>query len=248
MRPIIGIPCATQKPESELGSGGSIAPQSYIRALEGAGASPILIPITDQESTLRSILNLLDGLLLCGGVDVDPVHFGEPPHPKLGEIDAPRDWVELTITRWALAEKLPILGICRGIQVLNVACGGPLWQDIESQAPDALPHQYVSGNPYSHLSHPVKIEPNSLLSRILGEHELMVNSLHHQAVKTAGQGLVASAHSPDGLIEGVDSSTGNWVVGVQWHPEWLLENVPAMKKLFAEFALACSGSSRGVEP
>ncbi len=214
-------------------------PQSYLQALEAAGAAPLLIPITKDKHVLQTLYETLDGLLLAGGVDIDPIHFGQAPHPALGKVDAQRDWVELTITPWALRDGKPILAICRGIQTLNVACGGTLWQDIATQAPEAIKHQYYPGYPYNRLSHTVKLEPDGRLAQILGDLELEINSLHHQAVKDVGQGLRVTARSPDGLIEALEGDGQAWVVAVQWHPEWLLDDDPRMSKLFAAFVSTC---------
>ena len=185
---------------------------------------PVPIPITDRESTLRTLYGLVDGLLLAGGVDVDPAQFGEEPHAALGKVDAARDRLELTLTRWALADGRPILGICRGIQTLNVACGGSLWQDIGSQVAGALEHKHQPGHSYQHLAHWVTIEPGSRLGALVGVEEVEVNSLHHQAAREPGRGLRAVAWAPDGVIEGLEGTGEAWVVGVQWHPEWLLDD------------------------
>jgi len=242
MKPIIGIPCAMQEPQDELGTRASAAPQSYLNALEAVGAAPLLIPVTEQESTLRTLYRHLDGLLLAGGVDLDPAHFHEQPHPKLGKVDAQRDWVELTLTRWALADGMSLLGICRGIQTINVACGGTLWQDIGAQVPDAIPHTFYPGHPNNLLAHSVEVEPGSCLASALGASVVKVNSLHHQAVKEVGAGLQVTGRAPDGLIEGLEGNGKAWVVAVQWHPEWLLNDDPRMKQLFATFAASCTNS------
>ena len=247
MKPIIGLPCAYQAPQDELGKGASAAPQSYLQALELAGGVPMLIPITDRESTLRRLYECMDGLLLVGGVDIDPAHYGESHHPELGKVDAQRDWTELALTPWALTDGLPVLGICRGIQTLNVAVGGSLWQDIAAQVPDALWHTYYPDYPYNRLSHSVKPEPESHLAEILVDPEVQVNSLHHQAVKDVGEGLWVTARSPDGMIEGLEGTGDAWVVGVQWHPEWLLNDDPRMRRLFEAFVLACERHGHGKE-
>lgn len=244
MKPIIGIPCAMQEPQEELGLGASAVPQSYLNALEGVGAVPLLIPITGQDSTLHRLYQHLDGLLLAGGVDLDPVLYGEVRHPKLGKVDAQRDWVELTLTRWALDDGLPLLGICRGIQTLNVACGGTLWQDIDAQLPDSLPHTFYPGHPYNLLAHAVQLEANSRLADTFGSLEVNVNSLHHQAVKAVGAGLRVTGRAADGLVEALEGNGKAWVAAVQWHPEWLLEDEPGMKQLFATFVTNCTNSHK----
>jgi putative glutamine amidotransferase len=202
----------------------------------------LLIPITHQESTLRAMYERIDGLLLAGGGDIDPAHFGELSHPKLGDVEADRDWVELTLTPWALSDGLPVFGICRGIQAINVAADGSLWQDIAAQVPDTIRHPYYPGYPYNRLSHSVRLEPDSRLLEILGDLELEVNSLHHQAIREIGRGLRVTALAPDGVIEGIEGNSEAWVVGVQWHPEWLIDDDPRMKRLFEAFVAACDVS------
>jgi putative glutamine amidotransferase len=133
---------------------------------------------------------------------------------------------------------MPVLGICRGIQTLNVAAGGSLWQDIAAQVPNALRHPWYPDYPRDRLSHSVKLEKDSLLAEILGAHKVDVNSLHHQAVKDAGSGLRVTAHAPDGVIEAIEGHGEEWVVGVQWHPECLLDNVLSMRRLFQAFVTA----------
>lgn len=239
MQPIIGIPCAFQAPQDELGRGASAVPQSYLRALETAGGVPLLIPVTDRESTLQALYQRIDGLMLVGGVDIEPARYGELPHPALGKVDERRDWVELTVTSWTLADGLPVFGICRGIQTLNVAAGGSLWQDIAAQVPNALKHPYYPDYPFNRLSHVVYLERDSRLAKVFGARELEVNSLHHQAVKEVGAGLRVTARSPDGMIEGIENNGKVWVVAVQWHPEWLLDDDARMMRLFEAFVAAC---------
>lgn len=236
--PLIGIPAALQEPQDELGAGASVVPQSYVRAVERVGGVPVPIPITDHESTLRALYRWIDGLLLAGGVDIDPAHYGEPRHRALGKVDAARDSVELTLTRWSLDDGRPILGICRGIQTLNVACGGSLWQDIGSQVPASLDHKHQPGHSYHHLAHPVSIEPSSRLGELVGVEEIEVNSLHHQAAKEFGRGLRPVAWAPDGVIEGLEGTGDAWIIGVQWHPEWLLDDA-RMFRLVQAFVQAC---------
>ncbi len=239
MKAIIGIPCACKTLADGSGRDASFIPQSYLQAIEMVDGVPLLIPITDRENTLRMLYQQIDGLLLAGGKDIAPARYGEEPHLQLGPVNTQRDWVEQTLTLWALADEMPLLGVCRGIQTLNVATGGSLWQDIAAQVPTAILHRYYPDYPFDRLSHSVQLEPGSRLEVILGERELEVNSLHHQAVKKVGAGLNVTARSPDGMVEGLESETDAWVVAVQWHPENLLENVPRMKRLFAAFVAAC---------
>ena len=240
MQPLIGIPCGALTSESALGSALSAVPQSYLEALEASGAAPLLVPVTGRESTLRALYRQIDALLLAGGADLDPAHYGQQRHPALRRVDSRRDWVELTLTGWALADDMPLLGICRGIQTLNVACGGSLWQDISAQVPACVRHRSRPGEPYNRLSHAVRVEPGSRLALILGDPELEVNSLHHQGIRDVGAGLRVTARAPDGLAEGLERDGDGWVVAVQWHPEWLLEDDPRMKRLFEAFVQASS--------
>jgi putative glutamine amidotransferase len=238
-RPVfVGIPAALQEPQDELGSGASVVPQSYIQAVQRAGAVPLPIPITDDGEILRALYHLIDGLLLAGGVDIDPSCYGQQPHPNLGKIDPARDRVELTLTRWALRDGLPILGICRGIQTLNVACDGTLWQDLGAQVPTALDHRHQPGQPYHRLTHSVTIAPDSRLADLIKTGEIQVNSLHHQAPRDIGRTLRPVAWAPDGIIEGLEGTGGAWIVGVQWHPEWLLDN-PRQLRLVQGFISNC---------
>jgi putative glutamine amidotransferase len=244
VQPLIGISCSMQEPQDELGREASAAPQSYLRAVELAGAVPVLIPITQQQTTLRAIYEHIYGLLLVGGADIQPQRYHEQPHPALGKTDPKRDWVEFSIASWALADGMPILGICRGIQVLNVMFGGSLWQDIGTQASDAIEHNFHPGYAYNRLSHAVRLERHSRLAEVFGALEVKVNSLHHQAVKKVGKGLRVTARAPDGIIEGLEGNGTAWVAGVQWHPEWLLGDDPRMKGLFETFVVKCREHQR----
>ena len=148
------------------------------------------------------------------------------------------------MVHWALEADLPVLAICRGIQVLNVAAGGTLWQDIASQIPNAAKHDYHPNYPEDYRAHTIKTVANSRLAEILGEDEMAVNSLHHQAIDSVGQGLRATAFAPDGIIEAVEGTRARWVVGVQWHPEWLVECDERMRGLFASFRQVCFDRSQ----
>jgi putative glutamine amidotransferase len=216
--------------------------QRYVRTLAAAGAVPWLIPLLpEDDSTLRAIYHQLDGVFLTGGVDVDPATYGEERHELCDRSDPARDWTELTLIRWALAEHKPVLGVCRGIQVINVACGGSLYQHIADQHPAAIKHDYFpTAQAYTrdYLAHSVRVDGDSRLGHVLGEPSVQVNSMHHQGIKRLAPGLRASAFAPDGLIEGVESANGTYLVGVQWHPEELAEVHPPMHRLFADFVRA----------
>jgi putative glutamine amidotransferase len=203
-----------------------------------AGGVPVLIPLLGDEDMLGVIYRRLDGLLLAGGVDIDPAHYGQAQHPQLGEVDALRDRVELLLPRWALRDGRPIFGICRGIQVLNVAAGGTLWQDISTQVETTIDHAACQhGTPRSGIVHTVEVIAGSKLASIVGEGELPVNSLHHQAVKDIAPGFVVTACAPDGIIEGLELPGHRFCVGVQWHPEEMTDDV-RMRRLFEELVAA----------
>ncbi len=213
---------------------------SYLQALAGAGGAPVIVPMDLEEESLLAIFDRLDGLVLPGGIDVAPTHYGETPHEKLGRVDEALDRTELTLARWAVSADLPLLAICRGIQVLNVALGGTLYQDIASQLPDALEHHRFRsrGYPPNDQAHAVTVEPDSRLVAAMGATEVTTNSRHHQAVKVPASELVTVAHTADGLIEGVEIPKARFVVGVQWHPENLVDEDPAMQRLFGSFVEA----------
>jgi len=208
---------------------------TYTRAVELAGGAPIAIPLQLTEETLSGIFAHLDGLLLAGGADVHPSEFGEEVAPFCGEIDRASDIVELNLLRWAMREQMPILGICRGLQMLNVAAGGTLYQDIAAQIPGALRHEHVQGDPHNRLAHSIEIEAQSRLARALGATRLAVNSQHHQAIKQVAPEWRVVARAPDGIVEGIESPNGQFVVGVQFHPEWLVDDDARMVRLFKEF-------------
>ena len=174
---------------------------------------------------------------------MDPATYGEAPHEKLGRIDPDRDRVELQLTRWCIEDKKPLLGLCRGLQVINVAAGGTLVQDIDAQFEGAIRHDYFPtyGFERDHVSHDVAVDPSSRLRTLVDLEQLPVNSMHHQGVKELGTGLVACAHSADGLIEAVESTNGHWMVGVQWHPEVFEADDPHARDLFRGFVAAARG-------
>jgi len=214
--------------------------RDYCASVARAGGAPVIIPLEMGVEHWRSMYERLDGLLLPGGVDVDPAHFGESPHRKLGRVDEALDEVELILARWALADNRPVFGVCRGIQVLNVAAGGTLYQDIPTQIPGAKPHSCSPPKyPRTQRVHTVQIEPGTRLAAALGTTECWTNSRHHQAVKDVAPGFEVTAHAPDGIIEGFEKTDAPFIVGVQWHPENLTADDDQMLGLFRAFVDAC---------
>lgn len=218
--------------------------QNYVQAVELAGGAPVIIPPHLSESQLRAVFEHLDGLLLSGGGDISPELFGEQDSGLLWSVDEWRDRAELALAQWVLAEELPLLAICRGVQVLNVAAGGTLVQDIPTQVPNALTHSTVAGRPKSSVAHTVEVEAGSHLATLVGDGQLGVNSAHHQAVKDVGADLLVTARAPDGIIEGLELPDHPFCIGVQWHPEAMVENHPVMRRLF-EGLVKAAGTSAG---
>jgi putative glutamine amidotransferase len=234
--PLIGIPAASLDPAPNPGALYFQFSGNYPAALAASGALPVIIPLGLPEEILRDLFERLDGLLLAGGVDVAPHEYGEAPHPKLGRVDATRDATELTVARWALAAALPILGICRGIQSLNVAAGGSLYQDLAAQFPNAVRHTFTpSESPWEQPTHHVDVTAGSRLASIFGVEHLAVNSFHHQAVKQPAPGFIPTARAEDGVVEGIEDPGRRFVVGVQWHPEGMFRSDPLARRLFAAF-------------
>lgn len=231
--PIIGIAGSLlRREEAEFGSIWQLyVNQTYPDAVEQGGGTPLLLPCTGSLDRLEAALSLCDGLLLPGGGDIDPNLYGEQPHTLLGAVLPELDLQWLHTARWAMAHKIPVLGICRGMQLLNVAAGGSLYQDLSQRAEQTL--QHLQRQTRDAALHSVTLLQGSALARILGAGELRTNSLHHQAVKEAGQGFCACAWAADGVVEGIESTDG-LCVGVQWHPEELLQTVPCMKELFTD--------------
>ena len=234
-RPRIGVAGATREVGGMPRTGVNAA---YVQAVLAAGGLPILmLPELSPDQTTE-LFGDCDALLLTGGEDVDPARYHAAPHPKLGTVDPRRDANELALVAEARARDLPVFAICRGIQLLNVAFGGTLIQDLPSQRPGKIDHDPPS--PRDRRSHRVTINEASRLAQILGETRFEANSFHHQAVDAVGEGLVATARAPDGVIEGLESADSEvWIVAVQWHPEELaLDTDAADLKLFTALVSA----------
>ncbi len=219
--------------------------EAYVRALVDAGLVPLVAPPLEDDRAADAVLAAVSGLVLTGGEDVAPSLYGAAPHPALGGVHDGRDRWEAALVRAARARRLPTLAICRGIQVLNVALGGTLVQDLPSERPTATDHDPKAGR--DARTHTLRLEPGSRLAQALdadGE-TVRINSLHHQAVDRLGDGLRATGTSDDGVVEGVETDdAGWWALGVQWHPEELTATPEGWDRaLFAAFAARCGRSA-----
>ncbi len=241
MRPLIGLPADQRTLDDVLYYA---LPSTYTRALELAGAAPVLIPLQLGSESLRAIFSRLDGLLLAGGVDVVPQEYGEETQSYCGEIHPARDAVELELVRWALEWKMPLLGICRGIQVLNVAAGGTLYQDISSQIRNSLHRPRRPGDSLSQRVHSITVDPRSILADALGGTQIAVNSMHHQSVKQVAPGFRVVARAADGVIEAIEPEDDRFVLGLQFHPERLVDDSRVLNifRVFVERASSRKGA------
>lgn len=209
----------------------------YFGGIETAGGIPVLLPLSEEPELWETYIEAFDGFVFTGGQDIGSHFYGEYPLPQCG-YDAPlRDRQELYLARRLMEADKPVLGICRGLQLMNVACGGTLYQDIPSQCPSPVVHRQEK--PYELPHHQITVSPGSLLHRAIGYDLLSVNSMHHQAVREIAPGLVVSAIAPDGIIEALEHPGKRFYLGVQWHPEHLWQDYPSSKNLWAAFVSAC---------
>jgi len=216
MLPLIGLTVALDYERNR-----SVLSLDYWRAVERAGGIPVLLPTLESEELGKAVLERLDGILLTGGVDVDPWYYGQLPMRGLGSLSPERDWVEIALAREALERGVPLLAICRGIQVLNVAAGGTLYQDLATQVPDSLNHWQRA--PRWHPTHPVRLSRGSRIRDIMGAEEVRVNTFHHQAIKDLAPGFTVTGRAPDGVIEAIEAAEHAFALGIQWHAEGMWE-------------------------
>ncbi len=209
-------------------------PESYVQAVSKAGGIPVVIPVGLPGDQIESLTSSLDGIMFSGGGDVETQRYGVESTPKVNTVDPDRDRVEIGLVQNAVTAGLPFLGICRGIQVINVALGGTLHVDIADDIPNSRKHDYYPDWSRDHLAHEVDIQKSSKLASILGTTQTQVNSLHHQAINRLGSELEIVAYAPDGVVEGVEIPGHPFGLGVQWHPE-CLPNHDAMVALFRAF-------------
>jgi putative glutamine amidotransferase len=216
----------------------------YIRAVEELGGIPLVLPLHADRATRRQLLQQLDGLLLTGsGPDLPPSLYGERQRYPFSTVSERRMSFELDIVRLAKQADLPLLGICGGMQAMNVACGGSLIQDIPAQISKPLQHRQQT--PATNLSHTIRVAPGSLLRRIVRSVSMRVNSSHHQSVNVVAPSLIASAQASDGIVEAIESPAHRFFLGIQWHPEFLFDRYPLHRRLFEAFLRAARATDRG---
>lgn len=242
-RPLIG--CATyhktikqKEPVEIIG----LMP-SYIEAIRAAGGLPVLIPLGLGEEDLAALVERVDGVLLPGGGDVAPAAYGGDERvATIRDVDTQRDESEFKLVRLALDGEKPLLAICRGLQLFNVALGGSLWEDVAENMPGAIPHDYFGQNQRDYQAHPVSVAGDSRLAEAMQSNGAIgVNSLHHQGIRRLAPGLIPVAWAPDGLVEAIEYPDHPFALGVQWHPENLLQVEPRMSLLFRAFVQAAGG-------
>ncbi|MBN1953978.1 MAG: gamma-glutamyl-gamma-aminobutyrate hydrolase family protein [Anaerolineae bacterium] len=243
MRPLIGITARAERVSQFLPLPLYAITQNYARAVWEAGGMPLLLPPLFGAAEAGSLLARLDGLVLSGGGDVAAERYRAANNPSIQLVDHDRDRAEIALVETALQQGKPLLGICRGIQVLNVTLGGTLYADIASEVPGALPHRPAEGAPLDSAAHPLQLAPASRLAAVLAGETAVVNSFHHQAARAVGDGLIATAWASDGVIEGLEKPDHPFCIGVQWHPETGFGNQAGMERLFRALVLAATPST-----
>jgi putative glutamine amidotransferase len=234
-RPLIGI-----TPGYDYDAGRLYINNGYVRGVMEAGGLPMIMPVTEDMAILRDIIHLFDGFLISGGPDMDAGYYSEENMPFNGEISPYRDLIETEIIKRAAERNKPVFGICRGIQVINVALGGSLYQDIEAEANGKEVLKHSQKAPKWYPTHDIFIERNSKVWQSFGKDCVRVNSFHHQAVKNLAAGLQVTSRSADGIIESIEHGEHIFLVGVQWHPELMWQRDRSFLKLFELFIKAAA--------
>jgi putative glutamine amidotransferase len=235
VRPVVGITAwPTAVPQNHAAVAVQAVPDDYLELLDHVGLAALLIPVSSRVGNVAALAGRVDGVLLTGGGDVAPARYAAPQQPETTGVNPRRDEAEIELVKLACRRALPVLAVCRGIQLLNVALGGTLVQDLPAADPPRPGHMALER--WNTAAHPVHLTPGTLLHRLLGP-EVSVNSLHHQALDAVAPGLRVAARAPDGVIEAVEDGGARFVVGLQWHPEMLGPDHPSMA-VFKEFAAA----------
>lgn len=237
MKPVIGV-----TPQYNIENQQIKVEKVYFEAIEQAGGIPILLPLHNKGSELKDLISRLDGVVFTGGPDVNPMYFNEEPLPECGVIILERDKMEIELVSMVIEKKLPVLGICRGIQLLNIALGGDIYQDlaVQYQQNKEVRIAHYQKSDRATKTHKVAIEFGTLLSRIIGKDEIWVNSFHHQSVRRLADGLTVAAKSSDGLVEAFTMENYPFFLGIQWHPEDLFLSDQNAQRIFNEFIIAAS--------
>lgn len=237
MAPVIGISTnfLTVEKGKFLGMERIYVNKDYVEAVTRAGGLPLLLPPVEDRKMIQQYVQLCNGFILSGGGDINPLLFGQFPHPKLEEFHTPLDRSQWWLTEEILKTDKPLLAICRGMQLLNVVQGGTLWQDMSAVDHPVMLHSQIG--PRGDIFHPVKIERHSILGDLFGE-QLEVNSFHHQGVDRLGKDLKVTAVAPDGMVEAIEMPGHRFVVGIQWHPEMLLTASAQMLPLFRQLLIS----------
>lgn len=241
MKPLIGI-------TSQYGYTNNIKLNkinyTYIEAIKRAGGVPVILPVIDERESIDRYLSFLQGIVLSGGEDISPLLYGEEPIREVDTISFERDHMEMEIIKGAYSKDIPILGICRGIQTINVALGGTLYQDIYKQIPNAIGH--ISGFSIGGGYHSIDIVKDSIMYEIFNKEKIQVNSQHHQSIKDIGKNLKVNAYSVDGVIEGIESTSDRFILGVQFHPEAMINRHEEILDIFKYFVAHCKSGTKSM--
>ena len=233
--PIIGV--TAYRNLSRSGFSQFSASENYIQAVIQAGACPLMIPPGLNQEDLDDLLTHLDGILFSGGGDIHPHFYGSELHPLITDVDLERDRLELALLEKSLQQQMPVLGICRGFQLINIGLGGSLFEDIQDQKSQTIKHDYSPGWPRDYLAHPVTLETGKFLAQLIGQTQIEVNSLHHQGIRRLAANLEVLGNAPDGILEAFQIQNYPYGVAVQWHPEEMRSD-PGMRALFRSFVEA----------